>query len=107
MANKTLAGLIIAPNIVGAIVVSEAPADQSSMEHLLGDYQGVSVEDPSETWSPTDLDVSTQRTGENQLAAEATLIIITPATTAMTPASKRRVNTSCPNDAAIRNVNKG
>ena len=30
------------------------------MEHLLGDYQGVSVEDPSETWSPTDLDVSIQ-----------------------------------------------
>ena len=60
MVNKALAGLIIAPIIVGASVVSEALADQSSMEHFLGEYRGVSVEDSNKTWSPTDLDVSIQ-----------------------------------------------
>jgi hypothetical protein len=30
------------------------------MEHFLGEYQGVSIEDPSEIWLPADLDVSIQ-----------------------------------------------
>ena len=56
--SKVLAGLFIAPFIIGVMMVPEAPADQSLIEDFLGDYQGVSVDDPSETWLPADLDVS-------------------------------------------------
>ena len=44
--------------VIAVALVSRVLAEQISIEHFLGEYQGVSVEDPSKTWLPTDLDVS-------------------------------------------------
>ena len=56
--NKNLIALVISSVIFSMTFITKVGAKDISIEHFLGEYQGVSVEDPSKTWLPADLDVS-------------------------------------------------
>ena len=56
--NKFPAVIAVAIAVVSTNGLSGASANQSPIDRFLGEYRGVSVEDPDKTWSPTDLNVS-------------------------------------------------